>query len=103
MPEDSWPETEAEELRRKLAQTRRLLAQERRRMDAHLLSIGSALGRIEQRLTGIEAALTPPPGLMSGLAPAQWLKLLAGLALPLAALLLALSGNIEAARQLLAP
>ena len=72
-------------------------------MDAHLLSIGSALGRVEQELRELRAVLTPPPGLMSGLTQTQWLKLLAGLALPLAALLLALSGNIEAARKLLAP
>jgi hypothetical protein len=78
------------------------LEAERRRNDYLLASYASALARIDQRLTGLEAALTRPIGPASGsLTPAQWLKLLVGLALPLAALMLALSGNIDAARRLM--
>lgn len=65
----------------------------------HLAQIGQALTRIEARLG------SPGNGQSEarGLTPSQWLKIAAGLALPLAALLLALSGNIDAARKLLAP
>jgi hypothetical protein len=70
----------------------------------HLDRLGSGQVRIEQRLIAIEMGLRiPPTGRPSGLSPAQCLKILAGLALPLAALLLAAAGNFEAARRLLAP
>jgi len=73
----------------------------------HLDRLGSGQVRIEQRLISIEMGLSLArihlTGRPHGLSPAQCLKILAGLALPLAALLLAAAGNFEAARRLLAP
>jgi hypothetical protein len=61
----------------------------------HRIAVDLAL--INQRLTAIETRLGQPLTLV------QWLKIATGLALPLAAILLALGGNIDAARRLLAP
>jgi hypothetical protein len=87
---------------------RRLMLEERRRTDWlvwQVSHLASALARTERRLTAMEGrhgpASTPDPCL--SWTPAQWLKVATGLVLPLAALLLALSGNIDAARRLLAP
>lgn len=66
----------------------------------HLGNIGWSLIRIEQRLTAMEAARTQVTGRESGLSPAQWLKVLAGLALPLIVLLA--TGNVDLARKLMA-
>jgi hypothetical protein len=67
---------------------------ERRRLDWLLqlmMQQGSALARIEQRCTAIEASIA------SRLTPAQWAKIIAGVALPL--LVLILTGNAELARR----
>lgn len=82
------------------------LEAERRRNDYLTGQIGWALIRIEQRLAGIEGQLTSRGNGQSparGLTPAQLAKIATGVALPLLALLLALSGNPDAAKRLLAP
>jgi hypothetical protein len=73
---------------------RRQLTAERHRTDwlIQLLSQhGSALARIEQRCSAIEASIA------SRLTPMQWAKILVGLALPI--LVLLLTGNVELARR----
>jgi hypothetical protein len=100
MGEPAGASEEADELRRKLAQACRLLAQERQRMDTLLSSLGPALGRIEERLIGIETALT----LQTGVGSTGWLiKMLAGLVLPIAAMILAVTADIQAIGRMLAP
>ena len=79
-----------EDWERPTAELRRMLQEERRRLDYWLTHIASALARNEQRLTAIEARM---------LTPAQWLKILGGLILPLGALLL--TGNVDIARMLM--
>jgi hypothetical protein len=79
---------------------------ERRRNEQLLTGHALTLGLINQRLAAIEAALTN--GRENGSNPShwhpsQWVKILVGLSLPIAALLLALSGNIDQAKRLLAP
>lgn len=67
----------------------------------HLSNLASAMIRIEHQLLRLELERTPPAGRESGLSPTQWLKVLAGLALPL--IVLMATGNVELARKLIAP
>jgi hypothetical protein len=67
----------------------------------HLGNLASALIRIEHQLLRLESGLTPASGRESGLSTTQWLKVLAGLALPF--VVLVWTGNVELARRLLAP
>jgi hypothetical protein len=71
----------------------RLLDAERVRNDRLLDQHASTLTQIGMRLTSIEARLA------EALTPAQWVKVLAGIGFPIAALWL--TGSVDLARQLL--
>jgi hypothetical protein len=92
-------------LERLLERTERLLEKERQRADwmmSLLSQHGSALARIEQRCMAIEARLgSSPLQWLRHLTPAQWIKILTGLLLPLAVLVL--TGNAELARKMMVP
>lgn len=71
----------------------RLLDRERDRNDRLLEQQSVTLGRMDGRLTAIEAKL------QEALTPSQWAKALAGIGLPIAALWL--TGSADIARSLL--
>lgn len=80
---------------------RQMQREERRRLDYWLMQFASAQARTDQRLMAIEAMLASTLGQQQAWTTSEWLKILTGIGLPLAVLLL--TRDVELARRFVAP